>query len=123
MNDNEELDENMDACISMARSISHDLSPPLIADMNLSELCYDFLQPFQEEFDIHFTTANRSTTALSFDEKLHLYRIFQEMIINIKKHANSPSISINTRLTNQYFVMKVEDYGIGLKNQKKWSRV
>ncbi|MFK8046018.1 MAG: sensor histidine kinase [Crocinitomicaceae bacterium] len=118
MNENKGLDENMDTCITMARSISHDLSPPLIADMNINELCYDFLQPFQTEFDIHFASTNRSTTALSFDEKLHLYRIFQEMIINIKKHANSSSIFIYTRLTNQYFALKVEDHGIGLINQQ-----
>jgi signal transduction histidine kinase len=113
MNDNKSLSPLIQEGIQTAREISHDLSPPLLKETILSESFERFLSPFQKEYAISFRSRQLSKKQLDPTQKLHLFRIFQEVMINTIKHSQTTIIDIDLRITACYFAFRIQDYGIG----------
>lgn len=113
MNDNKVLSPLIQEGIQTAREISHDLSPPLLNETTLSEAFKRFLDAFQKEYQIQFTTKAHSNVSIDSHRKLHLFRIFQEVIINTIKHSQTHAIEIDVRMTDRYLAVRVQDFGIG----------
>lgn len=108
-------------CISTARRISHDLSPPLLEYTPLSELIEDILHPWEKVITIIYTNDIRNDFSHSNDLKIHLTRIIQEMITNITKHANATKIIVHIRQAQNGLALRIEDNGKGFSmtnNQK-----
>ena len=60
-----------------------------------------------------------SKLVLNEQQKVALYRILQEALSNIAKHANATSVLISLYKDDQNFVMEITDNGIGLDTTKK----
>ncbi len=99
--------------IRTARSISHDLCPPLIEATMLDQLLADHVKPLESSFDIKFWVREYEPLNIAANVKLHVLRVFQEVVNNIIKHANAQSIAVDLRITSQYLVLLVADDGIG----------
>lgn len=115
LNNEKELGSYITKSIQTARNISHELSPPLIENHTLEEILEAFLFPLHREYTINFFKKN--TEGIVFDNtvKLHLFRIFQEVITNIQKHAHTEKINISLKITIDYVLLIMEDFGIGFQ--------
>jgi two-component system NarL family sensor kinase len=100
-------------CINTAREISHNLSPPLINDSNLIDLVEELSLSVEQKIKITLFVKDYVPIQFSLNSKMQLYRIFQELINNIIKHANSESANILIRNTSAYFCFKISDNGVG----------
>ena len=109
--------KGMQNCIATARDISHDLYPPLIEEIALDELIDSYLLAFRSLYDIKFWSVNSRKLAVPPNIKLTVYRIFQELITNVKKHARCDKITVYLRVTNQHIQMLVGDDGLGLSEK------
>lgn len=105
-------------CIALARNISHELSPPLIKETSLVELFRHFISPFKKKYHITFLYSEETNSNISLESKLNIYRIYQEIISNIEKHAYCNSIEIYVRVSQRNFCLIIKDDGIGLKKNK-----
>lgn len=104
--------------IQTARGISHELSPPLLEKQSLEENFEGFLFPLKKKYQINFKAQNPSHVLFDNQVKLHLFRIFQEVLTNIQKHAQTQTITIDLKITKQYVFLSITDFGIGFEAEK-----
>jgi two-component system NarL family sensor kinase len=104
--------------IGVARRISHDLSPPLLGETDLPELITDFVSPLQRVFKVHYHVSRYSDRQIDNETKLQLFRVIQEIISNIIRHAQAQTIDINIRISDRNLSLCISDDGIGLKDVK-----
>ncbi|WP_343636828.1 sensor histidine kinase [Fluviicola sp.] len=67
----------------------------------------------QVKFTAQLPDSDSGAIGLDPGVSLHVMRIFQEGISNIYKHANTRKVEINLKEEGEYFVLSVEDFGIG----------
>lgn len=99
--------------IDQARRISHDLTPPLIAQTELQALITDCCDPFRQLFAVHYNWQVESDVELSAEIKIQLVRILQEWMNNIRKHAACTAVAINLRLNDRELHLSIQDNGKG----------
>ena len=98
------------------REISHDLSISLINQKPILELFVDLLDTFQNktnikiEFNIY---PNNALDSLKTVKKIHLYRILQEVLTNIEKHAVAKQVVITVTKNQNKLTLIIEDDGKG----------
>lgn len=105
--------------IGVARRISHDLSPPLLAETGLADLITEFVSPLQGKIQIRYYFSEHATESLANDVKLQLLRVVQEIISNIIKHSQATIIEINLRLTKGILWLFISDNGKGFRVEDK----
>ncbi|WP_375560887.1 sensor histidine kinase [Bernardetia sp. OM2101] len=114
MNEDGKLNKLLAESISTARNISHDLTPPLIEESSLIELITDFIAPYKKKYIVTLTCFMSLKLDLTKQQKLHIFRIFQELINNIIKHSQANSINITLRGSEKYFALLLQDNGKGI---------
>ena len=117
LNENEEdrsqINHQLKESMKTARRVSHDLSPPLINEMNLRDLMADYVHSLKVGLDVHFYCSQSNNQVQLAQVNLHFFRIFQEIITNCLKHAKATKIDIIFRNTSGYIALNVSDNGIG----------
>ncbi len=112
-NGNDESTNLVDDCISIARRISHDLSPPLLEFMSLDELIKDLLNPWQEVMKIDYREDLRFEREHSSEFKIQFIRIFQEVMTNMSKYAKATQINVHIRQSTDKLILLIKDNGVG----------
>ena len=105
--------------IKIARRITHDLRPPMLEETTLDELVEDFILPLKSAYLINYHFHHQQHQALKTDVKLQLFRIVQEVVNNILKHAHASEISINLRVTDAIVALVIRDNGVGFDSTEK----
>ncbi len=106
--------------IITARGISHELLPPLLGQLTLEELVENFLSPLSSKYTILVHPArHREGMALSNEVKLQIFRIVQEIVQNIIKHAQASMIEIGLRQSPGVLSLLIRDNGVGMKEKEK----
>ncbi|MGB0175556.1 MAG: sensor histidine kinase, partial [Owenweeksia sp.] len=108
----EPISSMLDETIRLSRNIAHDLYPPLLAELGLAETLKDYLIPLQGkiETDIYI---NQNGEAPSGDICLQLFRISQEVIQNMLKHAEASVLHIHLKIRSACTVLLLKDNGKG----------
>lgn len=114
MNKDNHLNQLLAQSIATARNISHDLTPPLIEESSLIELITDFISPYKQKYVIDLTYSMTSNFTLTKHQKIHIFRVFQELINNISKHSQANTIEITLRGNSNYFALLLKDDGRGI---------
>ena len=105
------------------RSLSHNLSPLNFEyEAKFSKLIEDLL--FEQskignyKYELNFSE-DISFESLSNEIKINIYRIIQEALINIAKHANSSEVIISFKGLNNSLLLDIFDNGVGFNINKK----
>lgn len=118
MNTNIPINELIKKGIAATRTLSHVLSPPLLAETSFKELIVDFMMPYKKKYAIRFTI-NAKERITSPVHKLNIFRIFQEIITNCNKHAKASALEILWRTSKKYICLIIRDNGIGINSENK----
>jgi signal transduction histidine kinase len=112
--------ELLDNTIEEIRSLSSKLVTPL-KNINLKELIQLLLADLGKNLAvIRNFEYNLPDIFISDDLKLNIYRIIQEQLNNIAKHAAAKKVSISIQAGNGFISIVVEDDGKGFDvNQKR----
>lgn len=96
------------------RSISHALNNQLLLQQDLLMAITTEVERLQKNSKIKIQLKCHELTKKAFDtnEKIVIYRIFQELINNTFKHAKATEIKIELT-TQPYFSMQISDNGVG----------
>lgn len=96
------------------RRIAHNLRPTDLDHLGLSAACNSFCSDAQMrtnlQFQVRLPAAGRR---LPPGIELHLFRIVQEAVNNIEKHAGASEVRLSMQVQNNSVVLKIQDNGRG----------
>ncbi|MCF6353342.1 MAG: sensor histidine kinase [Cyclobacteriaceae bacterium] len=98
------------------RSISHDLTPNKILNSAYINLirAYLFQNIDSKKIKLSFQAyPEYKLNSISDDIKIEVYRIIQELLANVIKHAQTNEIDISLNLNNESLILMIEDSGVG----------
>jgi PAS domain S-box-containing protein len=110
--------------IDEIRNLSHRLNPAQLEEIGLQESLEEMLrrlngaEKFKVELEINDPEALKK---IDFNVSLSIFRIVQEQIHNIIKHADASHVAISIDLSKQFIDMEISDDGKGF-NPKEVSR-
>lgn len=95
------------------RSISHSLNNQLVLQGDLLRAIRSEVDRIQnsKSVNIKLSTDNQAPRDFTNSEKIIIYRIFQEAVSNVMRHAKAQRITV--RLQSRPFMMSISDDGIG----------
>jgi len=105
---------HIDDTITEVRRISHDLHPSVLDDLGLMAAAQGLGKQFEKRTGISVDLRKMPfRNLLPTDAKTALYRILQEALTNVEKHANATTVSIHFELKGGWFKLVVIDNGRG----------
>lgn len=110
----DELNLDLKKSMQLIRELSHNLTPPDLSEIELTDLIADYLNQIGKNIEIayhHMVT----DTSISSPVKLNIFRIVQELVTNVLKHANATRIDVSLRISLEYLMLTIEDNGSGFK--------
>ncbi|HEX9060578.1 MAG TPA: sensor histidine kinase [Clostridia bacterium] len=103
-------------CLQDVRKIIYDLRPMSLDDLGLIPTIKRYIATFQDENGIHVSFKTRGEyECLKPVVSLTSFRIIQEALNNIKKHANAKNVNITVEFIEDSLKLNVFDNGKGFK--------
>lgn len=113
---------NLDIAISEIRRISHHLHPKILDELGLGEALQNLAADFTKRTGVKVTTSKLSVSKLLPDEiTTTLYRVAQESLINIEKHAQASQVKMTLHMANGFLTLTIKDDGKGFDTDKIYS--
>lgn len=104
----------IDRVIQDTRSLTFDLSPPVLYELGLEAAVEWLAEQIQEQHGVQFEIEDDSSPKpLDDDVCASLFRSVRELLINVVKHAQVQRARIFLRRKGQNIWIEVEDEGIG----------
>lgn len=101
------------------RSISHQLHPGLLEDFGLGAALEELGRDFTQRTDIKVKVVRLSIrNILSTEVKTALYRIAQESLTNIERHADATKVVLSLKLSPGWLELEISDNGHGFNYQE-----
>jgi len=115
------ISKTLERTIQSIRNLSYDLRPPdldyLGLARTLSQYCKDFSKKTGVKID--FSSAGLEDLKFDFDTEINLYRLVQEALNNIRKHANAGHVTIRLVMSFPNIILRIEDDGKGFDVEKQ----
>lgn len=101
--------------INELRNLSHRLTPYTKEERSLKSIIEILIEPMQKAklFEINVHVDAFEYDAVDSDIQTNLYRIVQEQLTNILKHAQASKVKIFVRLTKKLIKLHIADNGKG----------
>jgi signal transduction histidine kinase len=109
------ISNSLQGAIRTVRDISYDLRPPVLADMGIAEALKIYCEEFsiKNGVGIDFQSAGLPSFNLNSNVEIHLYRLVQEGLNNIRKHANAARVNIMLMGASPNIILTIYDNGQG----------
>ncbi len=109
--------------IENVRRLSRDLSPSILEDLGLSAAIRWLVETFTKHNNIESSLEMTEIDDLFSQEgQITIYRIIQECLTNIAKHAHATGVSIVINKQDDRVLFSVEDNGKGFNIKKVFSK-
>ncbi len=103
----------LDSACTEVRRIAHNMMPDALSKLGLIQALEDLIEGLRlKGHKVLLETINMDKT-LPEEIELMVYRIIQELINNISKHADANKIMVQLSLHDQQLFISVEDDGLG----------
>ena len=103
--------------ISEVRQISHNLRPTLLDDLGLDTALKALIDQFMERTEIQVTYRFDVSTKLPDEIEITVYRLTQESLTNIEKHAQAKNISLQVLQSHRHVMFECFDDGKGISKK------
>lgn len=112
--------EYLALALNEIRNLSHRMAPAFLDDTTMEKAFRELLRMF--DIDGRFRTQLHiddmvKKHPISIEAQLNLYRILQEQLRNILKHAKASSITVNIRIHKDQLIMSISDNGVGFRSE------
>jgi PAS domain S-box-containing protein len=122
--DRPELREQVDGLDAVARQIDRDvdqlvweLRPTALDDLGLRAALMNYIQEWSRRVNVHAAlhTSGLLDARLPSEVETTLYRIAQEALTNVAKHARATTVEIILERRNNHVLLIIEDDGVGFE--------
>ncbi len=109
------------ATISAVRDMAYNLRPPSLDQLGLVRTIFLFCEDFRHATGIHidFSSAGMEELDLGSETEINLYRLVQEALYNIKKHACASHAIVRLVASYPHIILRIEDNGTGFNIQNQ----
>jgi signal transduction histidine kinase len=115
-----EVREYIEQAIKHTRSLTFELSPPILYDLGLESALEWLAEQAQEQHGIQFEFENDGQSKLVNDEiRIFLFTAVRELLVNVAKHAQAKRVKVTVRRIDENLSIHVADDGIGFNASKK----
>jgi signal transduction histidine kinase len=96
------------------------LRPTVLDDLGLASAIENFIEEWSKYFEIaaEFHTARMDDDRFAPEIEINLYRIAQEALNNVSKHARANRVNVILERRNNQLALIVEDNGVGLASRQ-----
>jgi PAS domain S-box-containing protein len=109
----DQVQRTVRTAVDRLRQLMFELRPPALDRDGLVVAVRMYLDRLREEEGLTFTLENRLLDEPGPSTRLALYRIVQEAVTNVRKHAEASSVTITLDHRDGGTVVKVADDGVG----------
>ena len=104
---------HIDTMINLIRQISNNLMPKIIEKREIDQVLESLINEANTYYNLKIEYKFDEDIKLSPDQKLHLYRIFQEILHNTIKHSEADLLRVEMIKNNQTVILHTVDNGKG----------
>jgi signal transduction histidine kinase len=103
-------------CIDESRKVIFDLRPSTLDDFGLVSALHQYLQMLgtEQHWDVEFA-AKGTTEALSPALETAIFRLVQEALTNVRKHAQAGRVRVRLTARHHAVMISVRDWGSGFE--------
>ena len=106
-------------CIDEVRTLSYLLHPPMIEDAGFGSAAEWYIEDFSRRSGMKISfSASGEVSRLPEYVKLVLFRIMQEGLMNLYRHAHASGGEVRVQRSPDNVVLEVKDNGIGIPREK-----
>jgi two-component system sensor histidine kinase UhpB len=109
-----ELQEQLLSVSNDIRSISHELHPSILRFTGLASALDAFCIKRNARGTLHLRCRIEDPPRLRDDQELSLFRIVQEAINNVDKHARASVAEVLVTVVGEQLLLRVDDDGVGM---------
>jgi signal transduction histidine kinase len=114
---------SIDTLIEAVQRIMSELHPPVLDDLGLAAAVEWQLEQFQQRTGIRcLCEAEVQGAELSREGNLALFRILQEALTNVARHAKATRVNVCLALDSDWMTLEVHDNGRGISTSDIESR-
>jgi signal transduction histidine kinase len=95
------------------RSLLFDLRPPQLETHGLVAALRAYLEHVERNEGLAFTLDDRLTSDPEPELRAFLYRVAQELLMNVRKHARASVVEVTLMMRDGRYVTRVRDDGVG----------
>ena len=107
--------------VRMTRELINDLRPLDLDQLGLAGALTQHVERFGREADIQVSLSVSSSPLANPLTEVTLYRVVQESLTNICKHAGARVVSVSVRDSRDGVELEVADDGVGFNTSEIWS--
>jgi len=119
------LADRLSGAITAIRDIAYDLLPPGLEDLGLvrtlSRYCADFAK--RTGLNVDFFADGMEGLRLGFETQINIYRMTQESLTNVRKHAKADQVTVRIILSHPNVIVRIEDNGQGVDLEKRQEEI
>jgi signal transduction histidine kinase len=118
----DECDHTLHRVVNSLRTICRELRPPSLSPFGLEVAIRDHVEKFRDqnpEITVHLDLV-QDKQALSDSLRLTLFRIYQQAILNVARHARATEAHVRLHLDDKTVTLEVEDNGTGFDVPENW---
>lgn len=109
-----QLKTDMREGLTEVRRFIFDLRPPSLSDMDFFAALHRYLENFEKHFGITVEVdLPKTRERLPATKELALFRIVQEALQNVQKHAGASRIALKGKISSAVLQLSIEDNGRG----------
>lgn len=115
-----QAEKNLSFAIQEVRRISHYMHPQILDELGLSSAIESLALDFSERTNVKVKVIKPALRKLLPDFiNTTLFRVVQEALTNIQKHAKAKNVIVNLSIKNKWLTLTISDDGIGFSMDKK----
>jgi PAS domain S-box-containing protein len=116
---NDEVRKMVDAATTSVRNLSYLLHPPLLDEAGLRAALHWYVDGMikRSGIQIALSLAPSAFPRLSGDIETTIFRVIQESLTNVYRHAAAESVRVELEKQADWVVVRVRDYGKGLPHE------
>ena len=116
-----EFSKILQQSIAAVRDLAYDMRPPSLDQLGLVQTIFRHCEDLTAKtgLKIDFNAAGMDRLKLDFDTEINLYRLVQESLNNIHKHAKANVATVRMVASFPNIILRIEDDGKGFDTESR----
>jgi PAS domain S-box-containing protein len=117
----DELQATVELAATRMRHMLFNLRPPVLDREGVAAALRGYLERMRDDAGVHYRLHNRLVPEPSLEQRTHLFRIAQEALANVRKHAGATrvDVSLDTRSGGSLLTVRDDGKGFTVDGQRR----
>lgn len=113
----------IDVASNEVRRIAHNMMPSALQKLGLIQAVGELITEYDEQSAVEYTYYHMiDGTALPAEKEISIYRIIQELLTNVHRHAEACKVHVQIDRHDGHIHITVEDDGVGMPSDDRSKR-